>query len=40
MGKRIVVISGSPRKNGNSELLCDELIKGAKESGHQVEKVH
>lgn len=37
--KKVLVISGSPRKGGNSDILCDEFIKGAKESGHQVEKV-
>ncbi|MGB2579465.1 multimeric flavodoxin WrbA [Elusimicrobium simillimum] len=39
MAKQILVISGSPRKGGNSDILCDEFIKGAKESGHTAEKV-
>jgi multimeric flavodoxin WrbA len=39
MAKKIVVLSGSPRKNGNSELLCDQFIGGAIEAGHQIEKV-
>ena len=39
MGKRILVISATPRKGGNSERLCDQFIKGARESGHQAEKV-
>lgn len=37
--KKILVLSGSPRKGGNSDLLCDEFVKGAKEAGHEVEKI-
>ncbi len=37
--KKVLVISGSPRKGGNSDLLCDEFIRGAKEAGNEVEKV-
>ncbi len=37
--KKILVLSGSFRKNGNSDLLCDEFIRGAKESGNDVEKI-
>jgi len=36
----IVVISGSPRKNGNTEQLADAFIKGANEAGNHVEKFH
>ncbi len=39
MAKRVVILSGSPRKGGNSDLLCDQLLNGATESGHQVEKI-
>lgn len=39
MSKRVLILSGSPRKNGNSDLLCDEFMKGAIEAGHQVEKI-
>lgn len=39
MSKKVLVLSGSPRKNGNSDTLCDEFIKGAKEAGHEVEKI-
>lgn len=35
--KNILVISSSPRRNGNSDLLCDEFIKGALEAGNKVE---
>ena len=37
--KQVLIISASPRKNGNSDLLCDQFAQGAKESGHHVEKV-
>ncbi len=33
---KILVITGSPRKNGNSNILADNFIKGAQESGHSV----
>jgi flavin reductase len=33
---KILVITGSPRKNGNSNTLADHFIKGAKEAGHEV----
>lgn len=37
--KNVLVISSSPRKDGNSDLLCHEFAKGAAESGAQVEEV-
>lgn len=37
--KRILIISASPRKNGNSDILCDRFAEGARESGHEAEKV-
>ena len=33
---KIFVITGSPRKNGNSNTLADSFIKGAQEAGHSV----
>lgn len=39
MGKRILVLSTSPRMGGNSETLADEFIKGAKEAGHDTKKI-
>ena len=36
---KILVINGSPRAKGNSDLLCDEFICGAEEAGNQVEKI-
>ena len=37
--KKVLILSGSPRKNGNSDLLCNEFARGAKEAGHEVEKI-
>ncbi|MGN0171327.1 MAG: flavodoxin family protein [Acutalibacteraceae bacterium] len=37
--KNVLIISASPRKNGNSDILCDRFAKGAAENGHTVEKV-
>ena len=39
MGKQILILAGSPRKNGNSAALCREFARGAEDSGHQVETV-
>lgn len=37
--KKILILSGSPRKNGNSDILCDEFMRGALEAGNEVEKI-
>ena len=39
MAKRILILSSSPRKGGNSDTLCDEFLRGAKEAGNDVEIV-
>ncbi|WP_281774054.1 flavodoxin family protein [Methanobacterium formicicum] len=39
MSKNIVVLSASPRKGGNSDILCDQFILGAEEAGHKAEKI-
>lgn len=39
MSKKILILSGSPRKGGNSDLLCDEFMHGAKDGGNDVEKI-
>lgn len=39
MSKKVLIISGTPRKGGNSELLCEEFAKGARESGNEVELI-
>jgi len=38
MNKNVLVLSSSPRKGGNSDLLCDEFVKGAQEASHHAEK--
>jgi multimeric flavodoxin WrbA len=40
MNKKVLVIVGSPRKGGNSDSLCGEFSRGAKESGNNVETVY
>ena len=37
--KKVLILSGSPRRGGNSDVLCDEFAKGALEAGHEVEKI-
>lgn len=39
MSKKVLILSGSPRKDGNSDLLCEEFLRGAEERGNQVEKI-
>ncbi|TWH46753.1 flavodoxin family protein [Sporomusa sp. KB1] len=38
MKKSILVVTGSPRVGGNSDLLADAFIKGAAKAGHEVVK--
>ena len=39
MTKKVLILSGSFRKHGNSDLLCDQFMQGAQEAGHEVEKI-
>jgi multimeric flavodoxin WrbA len=39
ISKSILVLSSSPRKGGNSDVLCDRFVSGAQEAGHNVEKI-
>ena len=36
MGKQIVILNGSPRKNGNTSVLVQKFTEGAKSAGHSV----
>lgn len=36
MSKKIVILSASCRKMGNSNSLCGEFARGAQEAGHEV----
>lgn len=40
MSKKVLILSASFRKHGNSDLLCDEFMRGAVEAGHDVEKIY
>ena len=40
MNKKVLIISSSPRKGGNSETLAAAFAKGAREGGNQVETVY
>jgi len=37
--KHVLAIMGSPRRGGNTDILVDEIIAGAKEAGATVEKL-
>ena len=37
--KNVLIISGSPRKKGNSQRLCEEFKKGAEDKGNSVELI-
>ncbi len=39
MTKNVLVLSSSPRKSGNSDLLCDQFVAGAIQAGNTAEKV-
>ena len=39
MSKKVSILSGSPRKGGNSDILCDEFLRGAQDAGHKAEKI-
>ena len=39
MAKKVLIISSSPRKGGNSDVLCDKFMQGAKEAGNSAEKI-
>jgi len=39
MAKKVLILSASPRKGGNSDLLCDQFMLRAKEAGNQAEKI-
>ncbi len=39
MRKQVIVLSTGFRKNGNSDRMAQEFVKGAKEAGHEVEQI-
>ena len=36
---KIIMLMGSPNKNGSSRILADYFIQGATEAGHQIEVI-
>ena len=34
--KKVLILEGSPRRNGNSAILSDEFARGAEEAGCRV----
>lgn len=38
-GKKVLIISSSPHKGGNTDQLCDAFAQGAAEAGGVVEKI-
>jgi NAD(P)H-dependent FMN reductase len=38
-GTRVLGIVGSPRRGGNTDILVDEILKGAREAGAETDKV-
>lgn len=36
MGKSIVILNGSPRRNGNTTAMVNEFMRGAKENGYRL----
>lgn len=39
MAKKVLILSSSPRRGGNSDTLCDEFLRGALEAGNDTEKI-
>lgn len=39
MNKNVLILSSSLRKGSNSDLLAEAFLGGAKEAGHQAEKI-
>lgn len=38
--KYVLAVAGSPRKQGNSDILCDHVLAGAKQAGARAEKFY
>lgn len=39
MNKKVLILSSSPRRGGNTDTLCDEFMRGAIEGGNEAEKI-
>ena len=40
MNKKVLLLCGSPRKGGNCDVIGDEFLRGAAESGNSVKKIY
>lgn len=40
MTKKVLIITSSFRRNGNTDILADQFAKGARENGNDVEIIH
>ncbi len=40
MAKKIIILNGSPRLNGNTSALTEQFTKGAEEAGNIVTEFH
>lgn len=38
--KKVLAIMGSPRKNKNTDILLDQVIKGAFDNGAEIDKIY
>ena len=36
---KVLAVSASPRRGGNSDVLCDRFLMGAEAAGHEAEKI-
>ena len=36
----VLIINSSPRKDGNSDILCKEFARGASEAGNSIEAIN
>ena len=39
MSKKVLIFSGSPRRGGNSDILCNQFLIGAADAGNEAEKI-
>ena len=39
MAKKVLLLSSSPRRNGNSDLLCAQFAQGTQDAGHRAERI-
>ena len=40
MAKKIIILNGSPRKNGNTSALTAQFKRGAEDAGNTVTEFH